>query len=50
MLCVLFFSRMTNFVKFGDFMVKIQEFELIILHKTKQLHQDKVHWQIVESV
>lgn len=41
---------MTNFVKLGDFMVKIQEFELIVLHKVKQLHQDKVHWQIVKYV
>jgi hypothetical protein len=35
---------MTNFVKLGDFMVKLQEFELIVLHKAKQLHQDKTRY------
>jgi hypothetical protein len=44
------FKGMARFTKPNDFMIKIQEFKLVALHKAKQPHQDKVFWQIVESM
>lgn len=37
------FLGIVNFLKFGDFMAKTREFELVALHKTKKKH----YWENV---
>lgn len=43
-----FFKGMICILKPIDFMVKIQQFKLIVLHKEKHPHKNNMHQQIME--
>ncbi len=37
-----FFKKMVNFLKLDNFIAKIQNFELVALHKAKEHYMDKL--------